>query len=92
MSGVSDRIADEAQRFLATELSDYELSLRDTGSSYSFFYLHLSYQGRMIASDSFSKPFQYRKARRWIRHHVRNHRRLLATVTNEGVRYQEGRS
>lgn len=79
----ADRIAEEAQRFLAGEL-DYSMRLR---SADEFFWLYLSYQGKEIGGATFFRPFQYIRARRWLRRVVRGHQKLLEAAAREGVRY-----
>jgi hypothetical protein len=85
----ADRLGDEAQRFLAhvrAGTGDYEVVLRNA-SSHSFFYLHVLYQGREIRQQAFWPPFQFFKARRFVRRVVRGHRRLLNEAAREGVQY-----
>lgn len=82
----AERMAEEAQRFLAGDL-EYAVSLR-SAQSYSFFYLSVDYQGSQIGEKTFHGPTQYWQARRWLRRTVRGHRKLLAAAAAEGARYE----
>lgn len=79
---VADRIAREAQDWLATADSDYRVVIQHAGS-FDWFYVRVFYRDQLIHSKACCKS--YRLARRRVRRVVRAHRKFIAGVQAEGV-------
>ena len=79
---VADRIAREAQAWLAAEDSDYSVVI-EHARSYNWFYLRVFHRDRAIYNRACCRS--YRAARWRVRRVVRAHRKFLASVQAEGA-------
>lgn len=80
---VADRIAREAQEFLALEDTDYSVAI-EHARSYDWFYVRVFYREQLIYNKACRRS--YRITRWRVRRVVRHHKRFVEGVREAGIR------
>ena len=75
----ADKLAQEAQQFLALGDSDYKVLVTVPGS---LIYLDVLYRGKLI---DHSHHLKYRAGRRHVLRAIREHRRFIEDLVGEGI-------